>query len=120
MKIGLERVSATENGDYYQVIFETASAEGEPYVLIQRQFEEPDGGVCYVETHDMDYIGHARVAHASLSRDRFRLRLRRREAAEIEVKFNSARPSYREVVRIMRIMVPTLDVEPEDASKSSR
>jgi hypothetical protein len=32
------------------------------YVLLQRQFEDEDGGVCYVETHDPDrYAGHFRL-----------------------------------------------------------
>ena len=28
-----------------------------PYLIIQRQFETPDGGRCYVETHDHVYVG---------------------------------------------------------------
>ena len=68
MKIELKRAFASEDGDYCQVVFETRDAEDEPYVLLQRQFEDPDGGVCYLETHDEEYIGHAKVASASLSR----------------------------------------------------
>jgi hypothetical protein len=28
------------------------------YLLIQRQFEDPDDDWCYIETHDKNYIGH--------------------------------------------------------------
>jgi hypothetical protein len=63
-------VSASENGDYYQVAFENTDPAGDaadvhgpdsPYLLIQRQFEDPDGGECYVETHEEGYIGHLPV-----------------------------------------------------------
>jgi hypothetical protein len=29
-----------------------------PYLLIQRQFEDPDDHRCYIETHDEKYCGH--------------------------------------------------------------
>jgi hypothetical protein len=54
-------VSAGEAADYYQFSFD-AQDPGEdsteprgpdgPYLIIQRQFETPDGGQCYVETRD--------------------------------------------------------------------
>jgi hypothetical protein len=38
------------------------SAPTEPYLLLQRQFEDDDGGVCYLETHDTDrFAGHRRL-----------------------------------------------------------
>ena len=68
-------VSASEKGDYYQVAFENRDAASDaadvhgpdsPYLLIQRQFEDPDGGECYVETHEEGYqLGYAtlRTSH---------------------------------------------------------
>ena len=45
--------------DYYQVIFEAEEDADElPYLLIQRQFEDPDDDLCYVERHDENYTGH--------------------------------------------------------------
>ena len=29
-----------------------------PYLLIQRQFEDPDEHRCYIETHDKKHCGH--------------------------------------------------------------
>ncbi|RLA46355.1 MAG: hypothetical protein DRR42_18465 [Gammaproteobacteria bacterium] len=63
MKIHLDYVSVSVTGEYYQVMFEDKEEdEGDaildtPYVLIQRQFEMPDGGRIYIETHDESFIG---------------------------------------------------------------
>ena len=49
------------DGDYYQAMFEaeqdTEDADS-PYLLIQRQFEDPDDNRCYIEMHDEKYCGH--------------------------------------------------------------
>jgi hypothetical protein len=60
-------VSTSEDGDYYGAIFESEK-DGEgasPYLIIQRQFEDDDGGVCYIETHDENYRGHFRLRFVS-------------------------------------------------------
>lgn len=110
MKIRLDHVSASESGDYYQVLFEAEEDGDGAYVLIQRQFEDPDGGLCYVEAHDEAYIGHFKVVRAALDRNRFCLELPRREAAEVEVTFKATDRNYNDVVRIMRIMIPCIEV----------
>lgn len=116
MRLQLHRVSASESGDYYQVTFEGELNGEEAYVLVQRQFEFPDGGRCYVETHHKDYVGHFKVVHAELSRNRFFLKLARMKAAELEVVFNTTAKNWREVARVMRIMVPHLKLsDPKDA-----
>jgi len=60
MRFRAKNVSASENGDYYQVAFENRDAAGDaadvdgpdsPYLLIQCQFEDPDGGECYQSLH---------------------------------------------------------------------
>jgi len=54
MRFRAKYVSASENGDYYQVAFENRDPASDaadeygpdsPYLLIERQFEDPDGGV---------------------------------------------------------------------------
>src|SRR4029434_9595543 len=80
MRFRAKYVSASENGDYYQVAFENTDPAGDadvkrpagPYFLIQRQFEDPDGGLCYVETHDEGYIGHFRLRSIEFSPSRLR------------------------------------------------
>jgi hypothetical protein len=64
-------VSVDEFDDqYFQVSFDTEApgadfdllAPMKPYLLVQRQFEDDDGGVCYIETHEPDrYAGHFRL-----------------------------------------------------------
>ena len=47
--------------DYFRVMFEAeedAEDSDSPYLLIQRQFEDPEDELCYIETHDKKYIGH--------------------------------------------------------------
>lgn len=115
MKIQLDRVSAAESGDYYQVHFGGADDGDGPYVLIQRQFEDDDGGVCYLETHDQDYIGHFKVVRATLDRHRFCLELWRKNFSKVEVTFKTNEPNYIEVLRILRIMIPCLALTVESA-----
>ena len=61
MKLQATYVSVGEFADqYFQVSFDTEdpgadldlSASMKPYLLLQRQFEDYDGAVCYIETHE--------------------------------------------------------------------
>ncbi len=110
MKLKLDRVSVAEYGDYFQVAFSATDEADSPYLVIQRQFEDPDGGVCYVETHDEAYIGHSRVARAALYRSKFVLELRRKKASRIEVTFRTTEQDFKELRRVLRIMIPSLAV----------
>jgi len=57
-------VSVREFDDqYFQVSFDSEprseddfdlSIPDHPYLIVQLQFEDDDGGVCYIETHDHD------------------------------------------------------------------
>jgi len=89
MRFHAKYVSAAEAGDYYQVSFETDDPGDDPTdppgldspcLIIQRQFETPDGGRCYVETHDHGYVGHYRLKLIDFSPTRL--------AVEIERKTN--------------------------------
>jgi len=65
---------------------------------------------CYLETHDQDYIGRFKIAHAELGRNRLFVKLTRKKAAELEVVFNTTDKNWRQVARVMRIMIPQLRV----------
>jgi hypothetical protein len=65
MRFHAQRVSASAAGDYFQLSLgpeESDEKESDPYevtgpyLLVQRQFEMPDRGRCYLETHDEGYI----------------------------------------------------------------
>ena len=78
MRITLDCVSVSEDGDGFQLSFRPERDDDEAYVIIQRHFEEPDDGRCYIETHDKTYVGHFRIISATLRRNRVELELQRR------------------------------------------
>ncbi len=122
MKLHARYMSASEAGDYYQVLFEERdpdveqdSPEGK-YLLIQRQFEMPDGGRIYVESHDEDSIGHFKVVTARLNPRCLSLTLSRKRSASIEVSFDSSPENYAEVKRVLRVMIPNIELLNEEQS----
>ena len=69
-----ETVSVTVSGDYYQVMFHDGlDTVDEPYFMIQTQFEFPDGGVCYFESHKENLIEHSRAKSVLLTTNKLRL-----------------------------------------------
>ena len=113
MRFRAKYVSASENGDYYQVAFETTDPAGDaagvdspdsPYLLIQRQFEDPDGGRCYVETHDEEYIGHFRLRSIEFSPSRLLLEIARNRNNRIEAIFDIGQSEFEEVQRVIDII----------------
>jgi hypothetical protein len=62
-----------EGREYFQVLFQEQDEPGVKYVLLQRQFEIPDGGVCYFECDDIERSGSHVIRKAKLSRDRFEI-----------------------------------------------
>jgi hypothetical protein len=65
MHLYAKRRAAVASGDYYQILFDSADRDEEPvdpfdepapYLMVQRQFEFSDGGKCYVESDDDEYI----------------------------------------------------------------
>jgi hypothetical protein len=119
MKIHMDYVSVSVAGDYYQVMFEEkVPSAGEDsadnkYLLIQRQFEFPDEGLIYVESHDENCIGRFKVAGARLDPKCLSLTLDRKNTAVIEVTFQASTKNYAEVKRVMRIMIPNIEVQNE-------
>lgn len=101
--------SASEAGDYFQVLFEEREDDyGAPYLLIQRQFEDEDDESCYVESHDLELVGHFDVLSARL--DRRRLLLSVNQELVADVVFDVTEPEFRELERILRIIIPELEV----------
>ena len=113
MRFRAKYVSASENGDYYQVAFENMDPASDavdvhgpdsPYLLIQRQFEDPDGGACYVETHEEGYIGHFRLRSIKFSPSRLLLEIARGQNNRIEVIFDIGQSEFEEVKRVIDII----------------
>jgi hypothetical protein len=113
MRFHAKYVSASEAGDYYQVSFETEDpgddttdrlgADG-PYLIIQRQFESPDGGRCYVETHDHGYVGHYRLRLMDFSPTLLAVELERTSNTHVEVSYALDTVEFNEVHRIVKII----------------
>jgi hypothetical protein len=97
------RVSVSRAGDYYQVEFDNDSDDlhGD-YLLIQRQFEIPDGGRSYFEMPEPDRCGHFRVHAISLSGNCLRLDLGFAPWSRLEVHCSAdqmAAVTFRRVLR---------------------
>ena len=92
-------VTVSSSGDeYFQVCFQEADDSDEAYLLIQRQFEDDDGGCFYVECPHEPLGGHFKIRRAELGRDVLRLEFWSRPAA--------SDAKYKELKRILSIMIP--------------
>jgi hypothetical protein len=117
IELDCKYVSAIEQGDGFQVLFEKEppDLEGDdeynaenlaPYFLIQRHFEPPDDGRCYVETEDPETCGHCRIGASSLSRDCFQIDLlwTKKVARRFRIRFKADQETFGEVRRILLTM----------------
>jgi hypothetical protein len=103
-------VSASESGDYFQVLFGRTRDSDEGYLLVQRQFELSDGGKCYVETDDLDFTGHFRLRNARLTRSQFEFEFGNRQTRKMKVSFTATDSAYGDVKRTLQIVIPDLDI----------
>ena len=107
MKIHANRVWASAEGEYFQVLCEAVEDSTDPespYLVIQRQFEDPDGGRCYVETHDSKFTGHFRVRRLDLSCVGLLLEIDRPGENVIEVTFAAPLADFDDVARVAAII----------------
>ncbi len=113
MRFHAKYVSASEAGDYYQVSFETEDPGDDttdrlgpdgPYLIIQRQFESPDGGRCYVETHDHGYVGHYRLRLMDFSPTHLAVEIERKSNTHVEVSCALDAVEFNDVQRIVNII----------------
>ena len=114
MEVQATYVSVDEFDDqYFQISFDTEdpdaavdlSAPLKPYLLIQRQFEDDDGGVCYIETHEPDrYAGHFRLHLVEYAPSRLVFDIDRATNRRVEVTFTLDPRRFQEIGRIVRII----------------
>ena len=65
------------------------SGDEDPYLIVQRQFEDDDGGVSYIETHDHDtYSGHFRLRLIRFTPTRFAFEIARKDHKYVEVTYD--------------------------------
>ena len=94
MRFHAKYVSVGESGgEYFAVSFDNEdpsndyfnlSGDEDPYLIVQRQFEDDDGGVCYIETHDHDtYSGHFRLRLIRFTPTRFAFEIAREDHTKL-------------------------------------
>jgi hypothetical protein len=115
VRLHAKHVSVGESSDeYFQVSFRSEipgdddfdlSGPDQPYLLIQRQFEDDDGGVCYIETHDHDtYTGHFRLRLIEFTPTRLAVEIARTDHKYVEVTYELDAKRFREVQRVVHII----------------
>jgi len=108
-------VSVGESGgEYFAVSFDNEdpsnddfdpSGDEDPYLIVQRQFEDDDGGVCYIETHDHDtHSGHFRLRPIRFTPMRFAFEIARKDHKYVEVTYDLDAKRFDEVRRIVHII----------------
>jgi len=87
---------SSSDDEYFQVCFQEADDSDEAYLLIQRQFEDDDGGYLFFECPHEPLGGHFKM----------RLEFRSRPAETIQIRFVASDAQYKELKRILSIMIP--------------
>ena len=111
-KLHANYVSASgAGGEFFQVLFEENQSENEDeyvstdkYFLIQRQFEFPDNGECYIETQEPSECGEFLISFSKLSRDKFCIQLPE-QPSKWEISFETDDDNFEEVKRILKIIL---------------
>jgi hypothetical protein len=81
------------------------SGPDHPYLIVQRQFEDDDGGVCYIETHDRDtYAGHFRLKLIEFTATRLAFEIARTDHKYVEATYELDAKRFGEVQRIVHII----------------
>jgi hypothetical protein len=95
------------DGDYYQAAFEAEQDTddlGSPYLLIQRQFEDPDDDRCYIETHDEKYCGHFLLRRVDFTPQKLSIALDRPRDNFVSVTFAMVVTEFAEALQVVRII----------------
>ncbi|MGI9284431.1 MAG: hypothetical protein ACR2P1_03530 [Pseudomonadales bacterium] len=105
-------VSVTKSGDYYQVLFHDGlDTDDEPYFMIQRQFEFPDGGVCYFESHDEDLIEHCKAKSALLSTNALSISYGKAQHRNIDITFGLQDTRFQELASTLTEMISETSID---------
>jgi hypothetical protein len=107
MRFHANHISTSVSGDYYQAMFATEKDSDDPdspYLLIQRQFETPDDGECYLETHDEKYVGHFLLRRVEFMSKTLLIEFDRPTDNLISVTFDMAASEFRKASRVVKII----------------
>jgi hypothetical protein len=107
MRFQAHHISTSVAGDYYQAMFEAENDTDDPdspYLLIQRQFETPDGGECYIEAHDKEYIGHFVLRRVEFTSKMLSIEFDRPRDNLINVAFDMGASDFKKAARVVKII----------------
>jgi hypothetical protein len=99
--------SVSGDGDYYQAMFEAKQDTDDldsPYLLIQRQFEDPDDNWCYIETHDEKSCGQFLPRRVDFTPQKLTIELDRPRDNLVSVTFAMAATEFAEASQVVRIV----------------
>jgi hypothetical protein len=113
-EFSLPKVSVASSGDeYFQVHFSDKQDSDDAYFLIQRQFESPDGGRIYIESHEKQLCGHFKIRNAELRRDVFRLEIICQPRETVEIPFKTGARRYKQIETVLKTMIPSIAIDIE-------
>ena len=99
--------SVSGDGDYYQAMFKSeqdADNLDSPYLLIQRQFEDPDDNWCYIETRDEKYRGQFLLRRVDFTPQKLTIELDRPRDNLVSVTFAMAATEFAEASEVVKII----------------
>ena len=105
--------SATEAGDYFQVLFEEFEENDGPYVLIQTQYEFPQDCDVLVETDTGEWCAELSVESAALDGQRLVIDGSADDGpVRIIVNYTADDVTKDDLKRVLKIMLPDIVVAP--------
>jgi hypothetical protein len=105
MRFQANYISTSIAGDYCQAMFAADKDTGDPdspYLLLQPQFEIPDRGACYIETHDRNYAGHFLVRRVEFTPEKLSIEFDRPMDNLIDVTFDLTIADFKKVSRVLK------------------
>jgi hypothetical protein len=94
------------DGDYYQVTFQAEQDTDDPdssYLLIRRQFEDPDDNWCYIETHD-ENTAVILLRRVDFAPQKLSIELDRPRDNLVSVTFAMAATEFAEASQVVKII----------------
>jgi hypothetical protein len=110
MRFHANHITTSIAGDYYQAMFAAEEDVGDsdsPYLVLQPQFETPDGGEYYIETHDKNYCGHFRLSRVEFTPEKLSIEFDRPMDNVINVTFDMTLADFKKASRVVRTIGPS-------------
>jgi hypothetical protein len=105
MRFHANHISTSIAGDYCQAMFAAGQDAGDsdsPYLVLQPQFETPDGGEYYIETHDKNYCGHFRLRRVEFTPKKLSIEFDRPMDNVINVTFDMTIAAFKKASRVVK------------------